>query len=233
MKRSRAIENLVEMAEAATDGLSLRTTDIRWPLTELWVAGDLLTLASTLEHGAVVLMLDEPAEEMPWLAFNRAGEWVGHQLRLGKRPMLWWYRPNAWPAWNPAHRRMVRFWSDSDGLDQEVVSALRDRRLDRLPIVEPTEAAFAEQLREELQVSRRHLREMLDRYWDRDWRREHKGYDESPEDHLWRAAQAVTEIGDALENLGGIDGRARSERPPSVSGKMGTDARRDRNPGIK
>jgi len=52
-----------------------------------------------------------------------------------------------------------------------------------------------------LPVSRRHLRAVVDRYWDRDWRREHKGYDESPEGHLWRAAAAVAEIQDALEEL--------------------------------
>jgi hypothetical protein len=42
---------------------------------------------------------------------------------------------------------------------------------------------------------------MLDKYWDRDWRRKHKSYDEPPDVHLWRAAQAVTEITDALEEL--------------------------------
>ena len=51
----------------------------------------------------------------------------------------------------------------------------------------------------ELEASRRHLRDVLDRYVDRDWRRAHNGYDESPEDHLWRAAQAVTDLLDALD----------------------------------
>lgn len=62
-------------------------------------------------------------------------------------------------------------------------------------------ASSARQLHAELPVSRRHLRAVVDRYWDRDWRREHKGYDESPEGHLWRAAAAVAEIQDALEEL--------------------------------
>ena len=53
----------------------------------------------------------------------------------------------------------------------------------------------------ELPVSRGHLRTVVERYWDRDWRREHKGYDESPEDHLWRAAAAVSEMQDALDKL--------------------------------
>ena len=50
-------------------------------------------------------------------------------------------------------------------------------------------------------MSRRYLRQVLAKYWDLDWRREHTGYDESPEDHLWRAATAVSEITDALDEL--------------------------------
>jgi hypothetical protein len=41
---------------------------------ELWVAGDLLTEVATLEHGSVVLELDVPRAELPWLALHPAGE---------------------------------------------------------------------------------------------------------------------------------------------------------------
>lgn len=201
MKRSTAIGHLVEMAEVASERLRLRDTDIDWPLEELWVTGDLLGFADTLETGSVVLVLDVPADELPWLALHPAGEWVGDQLRLGKRPIRWCYRPLAWPVWNHEHRRLVRFWSARNGLDSGVIEALRSRRLERLTTVEPSVEQLTEQLREELAVSRRHLREMLARYWDRDWRCEQKGYDESPEDHLWRAATAVTEITDALDAI--------------------------------
>jgi hypothetical protein len=125
VKRSTAIGHLVEMAEVATERLRLRDTDIGWPLEQLWVTGDLLGLADTLEAGAVVLVLDLPAEELPWLALNPAGEWVGDQLRLGKRPLQWCYRPLTWPVWNHDHRRLARFWSAADGLDATVIEALR------------------------------------------------------------------------------------------------------------
>jgi hypothetical protein len=111
VKRSRAIEHLVDMAGEASEMLRFRDSDIGWPLEELWVTGDLLTDATTLEAGAVILVLDEPADEMPWLALHPAGEWVGERLRLGKRPMQLCYRPAAWPVWNHEHRRLVRFWS--------------------------------------------------------------------------------------------------------------------------
>jgi hypothetical protein len=201
VKRSTAVGHLEEMAGVATERLRLRDTDIGWPLEEMWVTGDLLGLANTLEAGSVVLVLDLPAEELPWLALHPAGEWVGDQLRLGKRPLLWCYRPLTWPVWNHEHRRLCRFWTAREGLDSTVIEALRTRRLDRLDVVEPSPEELVTQLREELALSRRHLRAVLATYWDRDWRREHKGYDESPEDHLWRAATAVSEIADALDEL--------------------------------
>jgi hypothetical protein len=201
VKRSTAIGHLVEMAEEATDGLRLRKTEIGWPLEELWVTGDLLGLTDTLEVGSVVLVLDVPPDEMPWLARHPVGEWVGGQLGLGKRPMQWCYRPLAWPVWNHENRRLVRFWSASSGLDAAVIEALRSRRLDGLSIAEPDTDGLIAQLREELLVSRRHLRSVVDGYWEPNWRRTHKGYDESPEDHLWRAAVAVSQILDALAEL--------------------------------
>ncbi len=202
MKRSTAIRHLSEMAEVASDHLRLRTTDIGWPLEELWATGDLLSLADTMEAGAVVLVVDVPAEEMPWLALHGVAEWIGERLRLGKRPMAWSYRPAAWPAWNHDNRRVVRFWSATGGVDQDVLDALLARRLDRLAVVAPTDDELSEQLRLELDVSRRHLRDVLDHYWDDRWRRQHRGYDESPEDHLWRAARAVSGMSDALDHLG-------------------------------
>jgi hypothetical protein len=45
---------------------------------------------------------------------------------------------------------------------------------------------------------RRHLATILDNYHDRHWRRAHKGYGTYPHDHLWRAAQAVRELTDAI-----------------------------------
>jgi hypothetical protein len=201
VKRSTAIGHLVDTGEVASEQLKFRGTNIGWPVEELWVAGDLLGPAETVDAGSVVLVLDLPPDEAPWLAINPAGEWAGEQLRLRKRPLLWSYRPLAWPVWNHQHRRLARYWSAGAGLDDTVIDALRTGRLDRLDVVEPTEAELARQLVVELPLSRRHLRTVVERYWDGGWRREHKGYDESPEDHLWRAAAAVSEMQDALDEL--------------------------------
>jgi hypothetical protein len=189
------------MAEVAADRLSLVETGIGWPLKEMWVTGDLLSLAESLEAGAVVLVLDLPSDEVSWLALNSTGEWIGHELRLGKRPMLWCYRPAALPVWNYQNRRVARFWTAENGLDPNTIEALRSRRLDRLDVIEPSTEQLVKQLREELAASRDHLRSVIDNYWDRGWRRRDKGYDQSPEDHLWRAATAVSEMLDALDDL--------------------------------
>lgn len=126
---------------------------------------------------------------------------IGYDLRLGKRPLVWGYRPHEWPVWTYQNRRLARFWSADSGLDESAIEALRSRRLDRLAVVEPSDAELTKQLRAEVAVSREHLRSVLDGYWDRDWRRRHKGYDQSPEDHLRRAATAVTEMLDVIDNL--------------------------------
>lgn len=198
MRLSTAIGHLLEMAEVAAQWQELGDRG-RWPLSEMWVTGALLSFTDTLESGAVVLVLDLPPEELPWLAIHPTGEAIGDQLRLGKRPFLWCYRPRAWPVWTYQHRRLARFWSADSGLDALTIEALQSRRLERLVIIEPSDDELAAQLRAELTVSREHLRSVLEDYWDRDWRRRHKGFDESPEGHLWRAATAVAEMLDALK----------------------------------
>ncbi len=189
------------MANVATDSVRLRDTDLGWPLEELWVTGDLLEHRSELQTGSVVLVLDLAPEELPWLATHPAGEWVGAELRLGKRPFLWSYRPTLWPAWNHRHRRVARFWSARSGIEAAVLDALAAGRVDDAPTVEPSIDELVDQLTVEVDASAKHLRKVLATYWDPDWRRRHKGVDTSPEDQLWRAAQAAVEIADALNEL--------------------------------
>lgn len=198
MKRSTAIRHLVEMADDATDLLRLRGGEIGWQLEEMWVAGALLEPVDELDHGSVVLMIDLPPDELPWLAVHPTAEWISEQLRLGKRPMWWSYRPTRWPAWTYRDRQVVRFWSASDGIDEHVIEALRTQR--GFDCVEPNSVEMTEQLHVELAAARAHLRSILGDFWDRDWRRQNRHHT-SPEDQLWRAATAVTEIEDAVEGL--------------------------------
>ena len=93
-------------------------------------------------------------------------------------------------------RRVARLWSATSGLDDEVIDALRTQRPPM--VVEPERAELLDQLGIELAVAKAHLRSILDHYWDPEWRRANRR-DTSPEDQLWRAATAVTEIETALD----------------------------------
>lgn len=74
-------------------------------------------------------------------------------------------------------------------------------RVDDTPIVEPSTDELVDQLSVEVEASAKHLGKVLASYWDPDWRRRLKGADTSPEDQLWRAAQAAGEVTDALHEL--------------------------------
>jgi hypothetical protein len=199
VKYATAVNRLQSLAEEANERwLRLGETDIGWPLDELWVAGELLAGPDELETTAIILLLDEPADELPWLALHASGEWIGDQLRLTKLPVMWFYRPAVYPAWNAQYARVLRFWSAKSGPDHEAIEHLRERRFDQLRLVEPTAAELVDQLEVELEACRRRLHEVIERYWDEDWRRQHKGFGVHPEDHLWRAAEAVRQIEAAL-----------------------------------
>jgi hypothetical protein len=197
VKRESAVRHLVEMAAQASDGMRWRGQPFDWPLVSMWAAGDLLGDARSLEWADAVLVFDLPPGELPWLALHPAAEWVEDRLRLGKRPLSWCNRPSGWPAWSARHPRVVRFWTDAEGLDQEAVDALCTGSVS--PVVEPTPDERVAQLRAEREVARTHLDGLLERYHDHAWRREHKGGGTYPEDHLWRAAQGLREIEHVLD----------------------------------
>jgi hypothetical protein len=197
VKRATAVRHVREMAEESSGLLRLRETEIGWPLEELWAAGELLGDREAIEAGTVVLMVDVPPEELPWLVVHPVAEWVGERLGLGKRPFHWFYRPVLWPAWNPAHRRVARVWTAGDGVDAAALDALSTGGFDGVVVAEPTATEAREQFGVELVAARRHLHEILECYWDRDWRAEHR-QPQGPEDHLWRSAQGVREIEAAI-----------------------------------
>ncbi len=50
----------------------------------------------------------------------------------------------------------------------------------------------------ELEAALAHLRRVDERYWERDWRAEHKGLGGYPEGHLWRGAHGYLDLLHAL-----------------------------------
>jgi hypothetical protein len=66
-----------------------------------------------------------------------------------------------------------------------------------------------EQLEEELSASLTHLRKVAESYWDREWRRDHRGLGVYPEHHLWRATKGYLDLLSAVDHR-----RAGSQGPP-------------------
>jgi hypothetical protein len=85
-----------------------------------------------------------------------------------------------------------------------MLDALGDRRLGDLHRITPTAAEEAEQLQEELAASLAHLQRVDAAYWEREWRREHKGLGIYPEEHLWRASHGYLDLLAATRAAGSI-----------------------------
>jgi hypothetical protein len=194
MERVAAVRHLIDIARDASRFEDL--SYVEWPLREMWIGGEILDGPETLDRVTVILMLDLPVDDLPWLAIPPEEQVVVQLLRLPKLPVRHFSRPIAEPPWNPRCRRVLRFWTLASGIDGAVVDGLVVGS--RLDPVEPSEGEFVAQMRWELERSRAHLDSVLRRYWKHGWRAGHAGDGVHPEDHLWRAARAVRSIETAI-----------------------------------
>jgi hypothetical protein len=195
VKRSTAISRLGDVADGLTRARS-------WPdagIVASYVFGALIEPTAELERVELAFVVVARPEEVPWLARPARLEAVAAQLRFDKLPLTWWWRSADGPVWNHRIRRAVRFWTAGDGADVAVVDALAAGRTDQLPSAEPTDnEQLVAQLRAERDVGQRHLTRMVERFYDRDWRDQHKYQGVFPQDHLWWAAAGFLELDKAL-----------------------------------
>jgi hypothetical protein len=158
-----------------------------------YVYGSLLEGPEEVEVVQVALVVDLPPDEVTWWADPPPAAAFAETIGLGKAPVEWWWRPVLWPVWNHEIRGPVRFWS-LDGPDEDVLRAIAQQRLDALDRLVPTAEEELEQLEEELSAGLSHLRKVTEAYWDREWRRDHRGLGLYPEHHLWRAARGYFDL---------------------------------------
>lgn len=197
VKYSRAVRRLGSVAESLSTVASFDEALI----TDAYVFGDILSGPESLDVVSVAFAVDLPVSEVPWGARPARVEALAAYLRLDKVPVTRWWRPAGWPVWNHKILRPVRFWSRSGGTEEDVLSFLGQRRFDDLAYVEPpTRDQYLEQLRIERRASRQHLNEVLDRYHEREWQRDHRSGGICPEDHLWWAAEAFRELDEAIRD---------------------------------
>lgn len=194
MRYGRAVQKLRILADACQ-----HTTN--WPpegpfLLEAYVFGAVLEGVDPVDQLEVAFVLDLPSEEVPWESHPDGADWLIRVLRLDKGGFAYWWRSRHDPVWNHHIRGPVRFWS-VDGADEEVLTALAERRLDDLPRVtaEPTEVRA--RATAELDAALARLRDVHRNYWERDWRREHRGNYRYPENELWEAVEGYLDLLDA------------------------------------
>jgi hypothetical protein len=167
-------------------------------MLEAWVFGEFLEHPDELEVISLALVIDLPARDVTWRARPVPAEAAASLLHFEKYPLRWFWRPRVWPVWNHAIERAVRFWSH-EGTDTAVLDALAHRDVGALPVVSlPSAKVLREQLVIEHGAARDHLRDVLDRYDDREWQREHSGLGLHRDDHLWCAAQGFLDLDTAL-----------------------------------
>lgn len=197
MKRSTAISRLSEVAD------QLERFKL-WPgpcLVAGYVFGATLEPAGDVERVQLALVVDEPAEDVPWMSHLRPVEALASLMRFDKQPISWWWRPSAWTVWNREITRAVCFWSATAGSDQGVFDAVLAGRVDKLEFVEPADGEqFIQELMLERDVGRRHLTDTVASFYDRDWRREHTGDGVYPGDHLWWATAGYLDLDNAVKD---------------------------------
>ncbi len=197
VKYSTAVRRLGSVAES----LSMEASFGEILITDAYVFGDLLSGPESLDVVSMAFVVDLPVSEVPWCARPVRVEALAESLRLDKVPVSRWWRPADWPVWNHEIVKAVRIWSQRDGVDEDVLALVAQRRFNELSYVEPSSRdEFLEQLRTERRVARQHLNEVLDRYHERDWQRSHRSGGMYPEDHLWWAAEAFRELDEAVRD---------------------------------
>lgn len=200
MKRSTALNRLADVAGALD-----RAGQLPGPrVVAAYVFGALLDPASELEVLQLVLVVDEPPEELAWMSRPARLEALASLCRFDKLPVSWRWRPAVWPVWNHEISRAVRCWSSAGGRDEAALRALADARGNGLRFEQPGgPEELARQLTIERDVSRGHLAAVKAQFYDRDWRRDHNSDGIHPEDHLWWATAGYLDLDDALAALDG------------------------------
>lgn len=163
-------------------------------LAAVYAFGDVLDQpGGDLPVVQVALVLNLPADELPWCVEPQSCAGLPSILEIDKAPVERYYRPAVWPVSNHVIRRPLRIWSP-DGVDGAALDALAggDAEAFRQPAPDPGDAW--DQLMQELAVSLAYLRRVEEAYWDGEWRREHRGLGVYPEHHLWNAVHGYLDL---------------------------------------
>jgi hypothetical protein len=200
VRYATALSHLKLVSEACAGAASRPPlVDERHPyVVAAYAFGQVLELPEALDGTEVAFVVDATVDELPWGVEPPGMQWFVHQARIDRHPIRWFARPRDLPVGDHRIVRPVRLWDADGGIDERTFDALRSRDVEavRLP-APPREELAAAQVRH-LTVTRAALDEVVDRFWDRDWRREHSGGGRYPEHTLWDLAWGVRDLERAL-----------------------------------
>ena len=196
MRYQRAVEKLRILAEAC-ERVKFFWSDTEPFLTAVYAFGEVVDGADPLDDVQVAVAINLSPEEVPWESNPEGTDWLANELRLSKGGFMYLWRSHLDPVWNHYIRGPVRIWSVDGGPDEQALAALEARDFGSLKRLIPESADERLQLREDLGATLAHLREVRDKYWDHDWRREHRGNGRYPENELWDAVEGYLDLLDA------------------------------------
>jgi hypothetical protein len=197
MKWSRAVHHLEEVAVRCADMATRPATIFPLRVTALWTFGEVLTSRDDLDCVRILLTVDLPVDEVPWLCPPAGAEHWSHATGLSKNPVTAIWRSSRAPLWNHEIRGPLLIWSEACGPDEpgdiasDALSALRDGTAEALRLPEPAPAEMASRLEAELEVSRRALESITATY---ERRRFSPGKLEPVADALWRAGAGYLDV---------------------------------------
>jgi len=197
MKWTRAVHHLQELAQVCQNMAGRPATIFPLRVASLWTFADVLTSQDDLDCLQVVLAVDLPLDQVPWLCPPAGAEHWSHATGLSKKPVLAIWRSTRAPLWNHRIRAPLLIWDEHGVRDEsgdhevDACSALRQGTAQELRLPEPAPAEMASRLEAELAVSLRALESATAAYQER---RFSPGRLEPLADAVWHASAGHLDI---------------------------------------
>ncbi|WP_285743704.1 hypothetical protein [Lentzea sp. NBRC 105346] len=193
MKWTRAVHHLSELAEKCAELATGPSYSLS--VRQLWAFGNILGPADDLEWVNVVLVVDLPVEDVPWLSQPHGAEHWANAARLPKNPIVGLWRSAHAPVWNHHIVRPALVWDVESGVDEAVLTAVREGRGEDVRTSAPPADELRARLEDELALCLASLRRQTKEYDDRRWA---PGKLTPVSDALWRASDGYLDVLDAL-----------------------------------
>jgi hypothetical protein len=192
VKWTRAVQHLRTLAEecARMAGNPIGTLQV----VQLWTFGTTPGPQQDVETVNAVVVVDLPADAMPWLASPKGAEHWANMTRMSRNPIVPFWRSAQAPVWNHYIVRPLLLWDATDGLREDAFTALRDGSA--VGLAEPDASEFSRRLDDELATSLRALRGQVDAYEERRW---NPGKLTPVSDDLWAVSKGYLDVLDALK----------------------------------